>query len=64
MLQRKAQWVVLAHVTVCARAGVKAVNTPVQVLARTAVVVDVSGQASKNHFEGVPSMTHPHQKSN
>lgn len=56
MLLRKAQWVVQVHVTACVRMGVKVVNTPVRVLARTVVVVDASGQASKNSFGGVLSM--------
>lgn len=62
MLLKKAQWVVLVHATACVKAVVEAVNTPVRVLVRTAAVVDVSGQASRSCIEGVPSMTHPHQK--
>lgn len=53
MLQVRAQWVVLAHATACVVMVAKVVNTPVRVLAKIAVVVHASGQASNFFFEGV-----------
>ena len=61
MLQREVQWAVpQQRVLVGVRMAVEAVNTLVLELVRTAAVVDASGQASKNCYEGVPSMTRPH----
>ena len=58
MLLRKAQWVAPVHAMACVRVVVRVVLQPVLELAKTAAVVDASGLASKNCFEGVSSLCH------
>lgn len=59
MLQVRAQWAVpQLRVLAGVKMAVVAVNTLVLELAKTAAVVDASGLANKNCFEGVSSLCH------
>lgn len=59
MLQVRAQWAVpQLRVLAGVKMAVVAVNTLVLELAKTAAVVDASGLANKNCFEGVYSLCH------